>query len=174
MATITAIKTVGIKSINEIVAAGRNFGFDNITCSWFSDIIEDSVQHDFTVEAYTEVFEKANDETLRAMLTAAFRNNSFLELFSNKAGIPLQQLIEELTNKTIEKKLFIEIPSLDVSIEQLNTLAEHELISLYHVERVKSIDVAFVQKYHEHLDMRSLLRVSEKNDVREEVQKILA
>lgn len=173
MATITAIKTVGIKSINEVVAAGRNFGFDNITCSWFFDIIEDSVQHDFTVEAYTEVFEKANDETLRAMLTAAFRSNTFLEMFANKAGISVQQLVEELTNKTIEKKLFIEIPSLDVSIEQLNTLAEQELISLYHIERVKSIDVAFVQKYHEHLDMRRLLRVSEKSDVREEVQKIL-
>ena len=174
MATITAIKTVGINSINEIVAAGRNFGFENITCSWFADIIENSVEHGFTVEAYTELFQNANDETLRGLLIAAFRSPTFLEQFSNKAGISVPQLIEELTNKTIEKKLFIEIPSLDVSIEQLNTLAEQELISLYHVERVKSIDVAFVQKYHAQLDMRSLLRVSEKTDVREEVQKILA
>lgn len=173
MATINAIKTVRINSINELVAAGRNFGFDNITCNWFSDIIEDSVQNGFTVEAYTEVFQNANDETLRTMLTAVFRNENFIKQFSDKAGIPVPQLIEELTNKTIEKKLFIEVPSLDVSIEQLNTLAEHELISLYHVERVKSIDVAFVQKYHEQLDMRSLLRVSSKSDVRNEVQKIL-
>ncbi len=107
------------------------------------------------------------------MLTAVFRNENFIKQFSDKAGIPVPQLIEELTNKTIEKKLFIEVPSLDVSIEQLNTLAEQELISLYHVERVKSIDVAFVQKYHEQLDMRSLLHVSSKSDVRNEVQKIL-
>lgn len=174
MATITAIKTVGISSINEILAAGRNFGFENIICPWFYDIIENSVKNDFTIEEYTELFQNANDETLRGMFTAVFNNHKFLEHFSKKAGISVQQLIEELTNKTIEKKLFIVTPSIDVSIEQLNTLAENELISLYHVERVKSIDVAFVQKYHEQLDMHNLLRVSENSDVRKEVQKILA
>lgn len=173
MATITAIKTVDINSINDIISAGRNFGFENITYTLFSEIIEDSVRNGFTVETYTEIFQNANDETLSALFSAIFRNDTFIRQFSEKSGIPVHQLIEELTNKTIEKKLFIKVPSLDVSIEQLNMLAEQELISLYHVESVKSIDVAFVQKYHEDLDMHSLLRVSSKSDVRNEVQKIL-
>jgi hypothetical protein len=174
MATITAIKTVGVTSITEIVAAGRNFGYDNVTCNWFSDIIDDSLRNGFSVEDYTELFSKANKETLQAMLSSVFRSEDFIDEFAGKIGIPSAQLVEELTKTAIDKHLYIEIPSVQVSIEQLNTLAEEELISLYHVERVKSIDVEFVQKYHEHLDMRSLLRLSEKPEVRTVVENILA
>lgn len=173
MATIPAIKTVGINSIIEIVAAGRNFGYDNVTCSEFRDIIIESIKNGFSTDSYTEILEKGNNETVKSLIYTAVRHNEFLNLFSEKTGIPTTQLIEELNNIVLTKKLYIEVPSLDTSIEQLNSLAEAELISLFHVEHVKSIDVDFVKKYHSMLDMRNLLRVSKNDEVTKEVAKIL-
>lgn len=174
MATIPAFKSFSINSINAIVAAGRNFGFENISCNDIYELIEDSVQNDFTIESYTEIFQNATDELLKDLFYYIFRDEEFIKQYAKKTDSTVQQVIQELTNIVIEKNLYIQIPSLDVSLEQLNTLAEKKLISLYHIERVKSIDVEFVQKYHEKLDIRTLLNVTKNKDVRNKVLEILS
>lgn len=172
MSTITATKYVSIASITELLDAIKTYGKDRVSTENMYSLLCHSNSNNIDTSEWYELIEIANDEMVSSTITELFSNNNIRERFTSAFGITDADLVSRLINVALERNLRLGRLPECTSIEQLNALAERDLAPLYFVEVVQSIDVDFVRKYADKLDLGGLRHHTQKEDVRELAQEL--
>ena len=174
MSTIKATKIVnGIGDISQLLALMKEFGTNNVSCYNTWELVDYTDHHHIDTEVWDEVFDIANKDTLNDLLQRILGYGAAASIFARAYNITEEEFASKLIDLAIANETFLtRVPDF-TPINKLNELAEKKLVALYYVERVKSIDVDFVSKYYEQIDLRSLHSLTTNNDVKNMVYTLM-
>lgn len=169
MSTIKSTKKVNLYDIKSLLSLMKEYGPENVKCHNTYDFVHYSIEHNvhIDVEVWEEVFAIAHKETLNDLLGRIIGNSKFNSFFAQSYNMTPAQFASKLIDLAIKNGIFLHRVSEHTPIDKLKELAERNLVSLYFVENVNSIDVDFVSKYHQELDLGSLYNRTTNTDVRD-------
>jgi len=167
---IKVVESTSTSSLDEIIAAIETYGADNVELLYGSDIVYTSFNHGFEdAQKYVKLVDIAGSKVLHTIFNAfiinRLNNDEYIVLLSNKLGVSSDDLMNKIMDIAIEKSVILEYLPENTSKEHLNSLAEKNLIRLFYVENVQSIDLDFVKKYSDDLDLGSILHHSNDPEV---------
>lgn len=166
MTTLQVLERARTTSIAEVIEAIENFGADNVTLKFASDVLYTSNKTGFSdYESYIKLASVANKETLQTVFDVLISYQEYAQVLSQRIGVSLEDFYERLLTMGAEKDVFFDNIPMTTSLSTLNVLAEKKLVRMYYVERTKSIDLDFVRKYESELDMGNLYHCSENTEV---------
>lgn len=171
MSTITATKHVSIDTLSELLNAIKTYGKDNVSADNMYELFRASINNINTAEWY-ELIEIGSDDLVASTISELFAHNHFRTPFVNAFGVTEEEFTSRLINIALDRDIHLSRVPPCTTLEQINALAERDLVSLYFVEHVESIDLDFVRKYADGLDLGAVARHSNKQDVREFAQEL--
>lgn len=172
MTTIKATKYVTMDEISEVIDAIKTYGKENVNLSDPYEILCSAIQKTINSNEWYELFSIANNKFLGSLISEVFTNDNYTQAFANAFELSTEEFVNKLTELVIERDIELSRVSPLTSIEHLNKLAETDLINLYYVEHVQSIDLEFVKKYVDSLDISAVRRNNKKTDVREFIDEL--
>lgn len=166
MTTLKVLELSRTSSITEVIEAIDKYGAENVTLHCVSDVLYESSKIYFSdYESYIKLSSIGNKETITSLFNELVSNPDNAEGIANAAGVSIVDFYERMLTIGIEKDVYFEnIPTI-TPLHILNALAEKNLLRMFHIERTYSIDLDFVRKYADDLDLRNLQNYTKNNEI---------
>lgn len=165
MSTIKATKYFDVNTIADLLEAIEKFGKEQVNTDYVHHFIRRAVNDGINPTQWQQLILTANDSIVSSAITSLFSSDEFMHKFVIAFNTTEADLTSELINIAIQRNLSLGRLPAHTTLEQLNALAEKDLAPLYFVETVEALDVEFVRKYAEHLDLSAVAHRTKDREV---------
>lgn len=169
--TMTALKVIErsrTSSINEVIEAIDQYGQDNVTLKFAGDVLYQSSKNNFTdYESYIKLASVGNKETVTDLFNVIISQQDYAVAIAKAAGVSIDDFFERMLMIGVEKEVYFDNIPTSTPLHILNALVEKDLVRLYYIERTESIDLDFVRKYADHMDLGNLHHHTNNDEVRD-------
>ncbi|SOK58783.1 hypothetical protein [Yersinia phage fHe-Yen9-04] len=167
MSKVNAVHKERVETLAELISAIDTYGTENVTIRSVGDL-NAVFNSDSTInDLYNILLPKLNDFSAKELFSNIISTNTIITRHKDVLGISKNKLLDNLFYMIIERRIMIHNLPNNTSLKHLNLLADHELVNLYNIENIKSIDLEFVQKYGNKMDLKRLNRCTNKPEVLE-------
>ncbi|QXO11667.1 hypothetical protein pEaSNUABM19_00556 [Erwinia phage pEa_SNUABM_19] len=157
MTTIIVTRNTNIGSINELIELINKHGSENVTIKSMYNLLSSS---NCSAQELYNLLQVLNSESAGVLINNILDDNRLYNKVLENSEFTETQINEHLYDIAVAKKAHIQNVRTSTTIEQLNKLAEANIAPLYYVEVLPVIDLPFIQKYGEQMDLLGVVRNS--------------
>lgn len=150
MSTITTYKQEYDVSLDDLINAINEHGSEKVTVVGYYG--NNLIKSQTDAYRFMELLPTLNDESIVELIQRIVRTRKHQSL-SSFLNINEEQLMDKFSTIIIDRGLKLSCVHDDTSIRTLNLLAENNAVDLYLIEDATNIDIDFVKKYHNELDI---------------------
>jgi hypothetical protein len=167
MTTLKVLERSRTSSITEVIEAIDQYGQDNVTLKFSGDVLYQSSKINFSdYESYIKLASVGNKETITSLFNELVSQQDYAVGIAKAAGVSIADFFERMLMIGVEKDVYFDNIPTFTPLHILNALAEKNLIRLYYIERTESIDLDFVRKYADQMDLGNLHHHTDNDEVR--------
>jgi len=167
MTTLKVLERSRTSSITEVIEAIDQYGAENVTLRFTGDVLYQSSKGNFSdYESYIKLASVGNNETITSLFNELVSQQDYAVAIAKAAGVSIADFFERMLMIGVEKDVYFDNIPTFTPLHILNALAEKNLIRLYYIERTESIDLDFVRKYADQMDLGNLQHHTDNDEVR--------